>query len=432
MGELNGSAQARWLKSVEVFNEQGEAQQLKLFPSHVEVPADDPQVARVVVNRVRLERTRQFGACFLGWELWKRLGLDRFFEQAVDDDAAEVPWSRVAAVLAINRLCAPGSELAIEQRWYPATALDDLLEIEEGKINDTRLYRCLDRILPHKTKLEQHLKQRYGELFGAEFDVLLYDLTSSYVEGAAEKNPMMRRGYSRDHRPDCEQMVIALIVNSEGFPFSYETFDGNRADVSTMETILRMVERKYGKARRIWVMDRGIVSEENLAAIRKRGGQYLVGTPRSQMKQFEAELLKDDWTRVRPEVEVKQVAIPQGEETYILCRTAGRKEKEKAIRKRFSTRMEAALQGSAENHRQRPTEGPQQDGAEAGTDSGAASASERSVRSHSAGYARRRTSGLGDERRSQGLARLAGRRLHAAHQSDRRTRPSSCGRSTCN
>src|ERR1700728_2336616 len=345
LGELNGSAQARWLKSVEVFNEQGEAEQLKLFPSHVEILGDEPQVARVLVNRVRLERSRQFGSCFLGWELWKRLELDDFFEQAMDEEAAEVPWSRVAAVLAINRLCAPGSELAVEQRWYPATALDDLLEIEEGKINDTRLYRCLDRMLPHKRKLEQHLKQRYGELFQAEFDVLLYDLTSTYVEGAAEKNPLMNRGYSRDHRPDCEQMVIALIVNREGFPFSYETFDGNRADVSTMETILRMVERKYGKARRIWVFDRGIVSEENLAAIRKRDGQYLVGTPRSQMKQFEAELLKPDWTQVRPEVEVKKVAIPQGEETYILCRTAGRKEKEKAIRNRFSNRMETALKG---------------------------------------------------------------------------------------
>ncbi len=348
LGELNDSAQARWLKTMEVFNEQGETQQLKLFPSHVEPPPDDPQVARGLLNQVRLERTRQFGSCWLGLELWKRLGLERFFEDAVDEHEADVPWSRVAAVLAINRLCAPGSELAIEERWYPSTALDDLLGIEEGKINDTRLYRCLDRILPHKTKLEQHLKQRYGELFGAEFDVLLYDLTSTYVEGAAEKNPMMRHGYSRDHRPDCEQMVIALIVNSEGFPFSYETFDGNRADVSTMETILRMVERKYGKARRIWVMDRGIVSEENLAAIRKRGGQYLVGTPRSQMKQFAEELLKDDWIRVRPEVEVKKVAIPQGEETFILCRTSGRKEKEKAIRNRFSMRMEDALKRLAQ------------------------------------------------------------------------------------
>ena len=229
LGELNGSDQVRWLRTVEVFNEQGEAQQLKLFPSHVEPPAGDAPVVRVLVNRVRLERTRQFGVCYLGLELWKRLELDRFFEQALDDDTADVPWSRVAALLAVNRLCAPGSELAIEQRWYPSTALDDLLGIEDGQINDTRLYRCLDRILPHKTKLEQHLKDRYGALFGAEFDVLLYDLTSTYVEGAAEKNPMMRRGYSRDHRPDCEQMVIALIVNQEGFPFSYETFDGNRA-----------------------------------------------------------------------------------------------------------------------------------------------------------------------------------------------------------
>ncbi len=319
LGELNSSAQARWLRTVEVFNEQGQAQQLKLFPSHVAPPVDDPAVARVLLDQVRLERTRQFGACYVGLELWKRLQLDRFFEQAVDGEPADVPWSRVAALLAINRLCAPGSELAIEQRWYPSTALDDLLEIEEGKINDTRLYRCLDRILPHKTKLERHLKDRYGALFGAEFDVLLYDLTSTYVEGAAEKNPMVRRGY--------------------------ENFDGNRADVSTMETILRMVERKYGKARRIWVFDRGIVSEANLAAIRKRDGQYLVGTPRSQMKQFETELLKEDWTRVRPEVEVKQVTIPQGEETYILCRTAGRKEKEKAIRSRFSNSMETALKG---------------------------------------------------------------------------------------
>ena len=345
LGELNSSDQARWLRTIEVLNEQGEARQLRLFPAHVEAPANDAQVARVLVNRVRLERTRQFGACYLGLELWKRLQLDDFFAQAMDGDSADVPWSRIAALLAINRLCAPGSELAIEQRWYPGTALDDLLGIEEGKINDTRLYRCLDRILPHKTRLERHLKERYGALFGAEFDVLLYDLTSTYVEGAAEKNPMMRRGYSRDHRPDCEQMVIALIVNSEGFPLSYETFDGNRADVSTLETILRMVERKYGQARRIWVFDRGIVSEENLAAIRKRGGYYLVGTPRRQMKQFEKELGQADWTRVRPEVEIKQVAIPQGDETYILCRSTGRKEKEQAMRQRFSNSMEKALNG---------------------------------------------------------------------------------------
>ena len=344
LGELNGSAHARWQKTVEVFNEQGQSTQLKLFPSEVAVP-DDPNVARVLVKKVRVERTRRFGDCYLGLELWKRLGLEEFFAQHLDVDAADVAWSRVAAVLAINRLCAPGSELAVEQHWYPSTALDDLLHIGKGKINDTRLYRCLDRLLPLKTKIEQHLKQRYGELFQAEFDVLLYDLTSTYVEGAAEENPLMRRGYSRDHRPDCEQLVLALIVNPDGFPFSYELFDGNRADVSTVETILRTVERKYGKARRVWIFDRGVVSEENLAAIRKRGGEYLVGTTRSKLKQFEAELLKDDFEKIRSDVEVKQIKILGGEETYILCRTTGRKEKEKAIRSRFVAKIEKALAG---------------------------------------------------------------------------------------
>jgi transposase len=344
LGELNGSAHARWQKTVEVFNEHGESTQLKLFPSEVEAP-DDPNVARVLVKKVRVERTRRFGDCYLGLELWKRLGLDEFFAQHLDGDGPDVAWSRVAAVLAINRLCAPGSELAVERHWYPATALDDLLHIGKGKINDTRLYRCLDRLLPLKTKIERHLKQRYGELFQAEFDVLLYDLTSTYVEGAAEDNPLMRRGYSRDHRPDCEQLVLALIVNPDGFPFSYEVFDGNRADVTTVETILRTVERKHGKARRVWIFDRGVVSEENLVAIRKRGGEYLVGTTRSKLKQFEAELLKDDFEKIRPDVEVKQIQILGGEETYILCRTVGRKEKEKAIRSRFVAKIEKALTG---------------------------------------------------------------------------------------
>ena len=346
LGELNGSAHARWQKTVEVFNEHGESTQLKLFPCQAEVP-DDPNVARVLVKKVRVERTRRFGDCYLGLELWKRLGLAEFFARHLDGDGADVAWSRVTAVLAINRLCAPGSELAVEQHWYPATALDDLLHIAKGKINDTRLYRCLDRLLPLKSEIEKHLKQRFGELFQAEFDVLLYDLTSTYVEGAAEENAMMRRGYSRDHRPDCEQLVLALIVNQDGFPFSYELFDGNRADVTTVEAILRTVERKHGKARRVWIFDRGVVSEENLVAIRKRGGQYLVGTPRSKLKQFEQELLKDDFEKIRAEVEVKQIKIPGGEETYILCRTVGRKEKEKAIRSRFVAKIEKALTGLA-------------------------------------------------------------------------------------
>jgi len=347
LGELNGSAQARWSKTIEVFNQQGGSRQLKLFPAEGPVPEGDPAVAQVWIDRVRVERTRRFGDGFLAWELWRRLHLDRFWEELLDppEADAEVPWSRVTALLAINRLCDPGSERAIEQRWFPATALDDLLGIEADKINDTRLYRCLDRIVPHKTKLEQHLKQRYGELFAAHFDVLLYDLTSSYVEGLAEKNPMMKRGYSRDHRPDCKQLVIALIVNGEGFPLSYETFNGNRADVSTLEAAMRMVERKYGKARRVWVFDRGIVSEKNLQRLRKHQAQYLVGTPRSQLKQFEQALLAKDWKHAREDVEVKLVPAPGGEETYVLCRSAARREKEKAIRERFSASLEKALRG---------------------------------------------------------------------------------------
>jgi transposase len=345
LGELNASAQTRWLKTIDVFNADGESRQLKLFPSDGQAPEDDPNVARVLIGKVRLERVREFGACYLGLELWKRLELDRYFQQALDDELADVSWSRVAAILAINRLCEPGSELAIEQRWFPSTALDDLLHVDAGQINDSRLYRCLDRILPLKTELEQHLKERYGTLFQAEFDVLLYDLTSSYVEGEAESNPMMKRGYSRDGRPDTKQIVIALIVNTDGFPISYETFDGNRADVTTMEAVLRMVERKYGRARRVWIFDRGIISEENLKAIRRRGGQYLVGTPRSKLKEFERELLADDWHQIRPEVEVKRVGIPNGEETYILCRSTARKNKEQAIRSRFSARIEKALDG---------------------------------------------------------------------------------------
>src|SRR5213080_3039555 len=343
LGELNDSAQARWLKTIDVFNDAGERHQLKLFPSDIAPPPDDAEVAQVLVQRVRLERTRQLGPALLGLALWRQLRLDAFFETRVDAAPADVPWSRVAAILAINRLCAPGSELAIEERWYPTTALDDLLHVPEGAINDSRLYRTLDHLLPHKTALERHLTARYGELFAAEFDVLLYDLTSSYVEGDAPKNPMMRRGYSRDHRPDCLQVVLAVIVNVDGFPLSYETFDGNRADVTSLETVMRMVERKYGKARRVWIFDRGIISEDNLRALRKRDGQYLVGTPRAKLKQFEKQLLDGEWEKIRPDVEVQRVATPAGDETYILCRSTARKAKETAMRQRVSTSMEKAL-----------------------------------------------------------------------------------------
>src|SRR5438046_1033004 len=340
LGELNDSAQARWLKTIDVFNDAGDRHQLKLFPSALRRPPIDETFVKAVFQRFRWERTRQLGPALLGLALWRQLRLDAFFEPRVDAIPADVPWSRVAAILAVNRLCAPGSELALEERWYPTTALDDLLHIPEGAINDSRLYRTLDHLLPHKTALERHLTTRYGELFAAEFDVLLYDLTSSYVEGAAPKNPMMHRGYSRDHRPDCLQVVLAVIVNIDGFPLSYETFDGNRADVTTLETVMRMVERKYGQARRVWVLDRGVVSDANLAAIRRRGGQYLVGTRRATLRHVEQALLEGPWTQVRDEVEAQLVPVPGGTETYVLCRSTARREKELAIRRRRSTRLE--------------------------------------------------------------------------------------------
>jgi transposase len=299
------------------------------------------------LGQVRLERSRRFGDCCVGLELWRKLGLDRLLERLLDGETADVAWSRVAAVLAINRLIAPASERGIEQTWYPTTALDDLVGIAPGQLNDTRLYRCLDRLVRHKAALETHLKQRYGELFEASFDVLLYDLTSTYVEGQGEENRMLRRGYSRDHRPDCKQLVLALVVNPEGFPCSYEVFDGNRADVTTLQTMLRVLERKYGRARRVWVFDRGIVSEANLKVLRRRGARYLVGTPREKLKEFEQELLAEDWAAVREDVEVKLVRVPSGEETYVLCRTRARQEKETAIRSRFSNRLETALESLA-------------------------------------------------------------------------------------
>ena len=343
LGELNASAEARWRKTVRVFNAQGDEQQLALFPAGAVDLPDADNIVQIRLDRVRWTRAREFGDVCLGWALWQRLGLKAFWEHAVDAIPADVPWSRVAALLAINRLCAPGSELAIEARWYGATALDDLVGVDEARVNTDRLYRCLDQLLPHKAALERHLAARYGELFGARYEVLLYDLTSTYVEGAAAGNPRMRRGYSRDHRPDCKQIVLALVVSLEGFPLAYEVFDGNRPDVTTLDEILDVVEAKYGRAQRVWVFDRGIVSERNLDALRERQAHYLVGTPRGQLKGVERDLLAADWQQVRDDVDVKLVAGPGGDETLVLCRSAARREKERAMRERASRHLEADL-----------------------------------------------------------------------------------------
>ena len=254
-------------------------------------------------------------------------------------------WEQVLELLVVNRLIDPGSEFRVHRQWFDQSAMDVLLGVDFAVAEKDRLYRCLDRILEHRQELFQHLQQRWKDLFDAQFDVLLYDLTSTYVEGEAEQNPKAKRGYSRDGRPDCKQVVVALVITPQGFPLAYEVMDGNTSDKTTLRGFLEKIEGLYGKARRVWIFDRGVVSEENLVAIRKRGGEYLVGTTRSKLKQFEQELLKDDFEKIRPDVEVKQIQIPGGEETYILCRTVGRKEKEKAIRSRFVAKIEKALTG---------------------------------------------------------------------------------------
>lgn len=303
-----------------------------------------PEWATVDVARARVERLRHFGDVYLGLALWRRLQLDAFFDQAMEPGREAIPWSTMACVLALARFCAPSSELHIAESWYEKTALDDLLGVSPGLVNDDRLYRALDALLPHKEKLFGHFQKRYGELFGTTFDLLLYDITSTYFEGQMKGNAQARRGYSRDGRPDCLQVCIALVVTPESLPLSYEVFDGNRADVSTVEDILTLLREKYGQERRTWVMDRGMVSEENLEKLRAAGAHYLVGTPKGMLKRFEQRLLDKDWDEVEPGVEVKLCAAPDGTpETFILCRARGRIEKERAMRTRQEDRLEEGL-----------------------------------------------------------------------------------------
>src|SRR6266545_300229 len=290
----------------------------------------------VVPSRLRLERGRRFGDVWLAWKLWQALGLDTWLEKRLSRGREDVPWSLMAAVLVIARLCEPSSELHIAEDRFRRTALDDLLGLPEAKVNDDRLYRALDRLLPHQDALETHLKERLGTLFKLEYDLLLYDVTSTYFEGQANGNTQAARGYSRDHRSDCKQVCIGLVVSREGFPLGYEIFAGNRHDSTTVEEIVHEMESRYGTAKRIWVMDRGMTSEANLAWLRQNGRRYLIGTPKNQMKQWQRELVdRAGWTTIREDVEVKLCPGPDGSETFILCRSQARQEKEQAIHERF-------------------------------------------------------------------------------------------------
>jgi transposase len=307
-------------------------------------PEEPPSWATVNVSGVSVERLRHFGDTYLGLLLWQRLGLAEFCKEQMPTGREDIPWSIMAAILVLARFCAPSSELQIAESWYDKTALDDLLGVPCEKINDDRLYRALDSILPHKDELCRHLQKRYGELFGSTFDFLFYDITSTYFEGNAKGNPQAKRGYSRDKRSDCPQVCIGLVTTREGLPIAFEVFDGNRSDVTTTQEMVEIMEKKYGKAGRVWVMDRGMVSEDNLQYLRSNGARYLVGTPKSMLKKFERELLAQSWEEVQPGVDVKICRSPDGtDETFVLCRSLGRREKENAILNRFVTRLEAGL-----------------------------------------------------------------------------------------
>jgi transposase len=316
------------------------AEQLSL--GQPSAPPPRPLWRTVDVRGLRIERVQQFGRVYLALALWRRLQLHTLLGELLPRGEEAVAWEATACVLSLARFCAQPSELAVAERWYADSALADLLGVPVSRINQSRLYRGLDVLLEHKEAIGQHLLKRYQDWFGLRFEFLIYDVTSTYFEGLAEHNELAARGHSRDHRSDCKQVCIGLVVTPEGLPVAYEVFAGNRADVTTVTAMVELLERKYGQAQRVWVMDRGMVSEVNLAWLRERGALYLVGTPKSQLRQFEKQLLEpSDWHTVREGLTVKLVAAPDGQSTerYVLCRSQDRGAKERAMLDRQIARL---------------------------------------------------------------------------------------------
>ena len=304
----------------------------------------DSLTVPVRLKGVHVERSRQFGDVYLALALWRGTGLEALCERLLPVGKERIGWAKIAAVLVTARLCEPSSELHIAEDWYRRTALCDLLQLAEAEVNKNRLYRALDHLLRHKAALEAHLAQRCGELFSVQNEILLYDVTSTYFEGQAEGNPQAQRGYSRDHRPDCKQVCIALVVTFDGFPLGYEVFAGNTHDSRTLQTIVAAMEDRHGAFGRVWISDRGMASAKNLAWLRDTGRRYIIGAPKAELKRFGAELAdRDGWRTVRDGIEVKLTRHPETAETVILCRSAERRSKERAIHDKFSQRIEAAL-----------------------------------------------------------------------------------------
>jgi transposase len=340
LGEINGSQQAAWRRTLEVFDEEQQRYTpLSLFPEDRPVPADAIDSVQVKLGEMKLERARPYGNCWLGCELWRQLQLDRFWSGKLPQGREGVAWPQVLELLVVNRLIEPGSEFRVHRHWFDHSAMDALLGQDFAVAEKDRLYRCLDRVLEHKQDLFMHLQQRWKDLFDAEFDLLLYDLTSTYVEGEAEQNPKARYGYSRDKRPDCKQVVIALIMTPAGLPLAYEVMAGNTSEKTTLRGFLDSIESLYGKARRVWLMDRGIPTEALLQEMRtsRQETYYLVGTSRAKVRQYEKRWLELPWHKVRESVEVKLFA--QDGELYVLAKSEGRQAKEIAMRRKKLARL---------------------------------------------------------------------------------------------
>lgn len=342
LGEINDRQEAAWRKSLEVFDEvEQRYATLSLFPDDREVPGEAVNSLQVKLGEMELRRPRAFGNCWLGCYLWRQLGLEEFWRERLSAAVQRetVPWEKVLQLLVVSRLIEPGSEFRVHRQWFDRSAMGELLEVDFAVAEKDRLYRCLDRLLDHKQDLFVYLRQRWHDLFGAEFDVLLYDLTSTYIEGEGEQIPKAQHGYSRDQRFDCRQLVIALVVTPEGFPLAYEVMAGNTSDRTTLRGFLEKIESTYGQARRVWVMDRGIPTEEVLAEMRdpQRSVRYLVGTPRGKIRQYEKRWLALPWQKVRESVEVK-LFVEEGE-LFVLAKSEGRRAKETAMRRRRLARL---------------------------------------------------------------------------------------------
>src|ERR1700722_16584200 len=341
LGEISDSQEAAWRKSIEVFDEERESsEQFCLFSADKVIADDQVNTLSLRLTEMRLLRPRSFGDCWLGCVLWDQLGLGAFWDGKLGGDRAGVPWSRVLQVLAVNRLCDPMTEFSVHRRWFLSSAMDELLGLDFAAAAKDRLYRCLDRILPHKQALCQFLVQRWKTLFDASFDVLLYDLTSTYFEGSCQEIPKARHGYSRDGRGDCRQGVIALGVTTDGLPLAYEVLAGNTSDKTTLAMFLEKIQSMYGKARRVWVMDRGIPTKATLQKMRSEGVAYLVGTPRALLGKLQQHLIDKPWERVHEGMKVK--LLQHEEELYVLAASEDRRKKEAAMRRR---RLKAVMHG---------------------------------------------------------------------------------------